>query len=280
MKKLDSVIMGCDKSFDKADLILFGAPFDSTTSNKAGTKYASRYLRMESHSSIESYSPYLDEDLHNLNICDSGDLELPYGNAEKTLEIIEGAVNEIFDANKKPLMIGGEHLLTLAAAKAAQKKYPDLIILHFDAHADCANDILGEKLSHGTVIKRIWEIIGDGKIYQLGIRSGTKEEFLWCEKHTNLYKFNLNMLKSVADKIKDCPVYVTFDVDVMDPSIMPSTGTPEGGGATYKEFIEAAKIIKGLNVIGADFMEYCPQIAENFSAVACGMLREFIIAVS
>lgn len=199
---------------------------------------------------------------------------------KKTLEIIEGAVSEIFDANKKPLMIGGEHLLTLAAAKAAVKKYPDLVILHFDAHADCADDILGENLSHGTVIKRIWEIIGDGRIFQFGIRSGSKKEFLWCEKHTNLNKFNLNMLKSIADCIKNRPVYVTFDVDVMDPSIMPSTGTPEGGGATYKEYIEAVKIIKGLNVIGADFMEYSPQIAESFSAVACGMLREFIIAVS
>lgn len=83
MKKLDSAFLGCDKSFEKADLVLFGAPFDSTTSNKAGTKYASRYLRMESYSSIESYSPYLEKDLHDLNVCDSGDLELPYGNAKK-----------------------------------------------------------------------------------------------------------------------------------------------------------------------------------------------------
>ena len=161
--------LGCDSEYEESKIVLFGAPFDSTTSYRPGTRFASRTMRAESYG-LETFSPYLDLDLEDINIFDGGDLELPFGSVENALKDIEAFTAKIVKDDKIPLMIGGEHLVTLGSVKAVYKKYPDLHVVHFDAHADLRDDYLGAKLSHATVLHRVWDIVGDDKIFQFGIR--------------------------------------------------------------------------------------------------------------
>jgi agmatinase len=239
-------------------------------------------MRAESQYGMESYSPYQEKDLYDLNICDGGDLELPFGNALKAVKTVEKMTAKILRDDKLPLMIGGEHLLTLGGAKAAYEKYPDLCVVHFDAHADVREEILGERLSHGTVMRRIWEFTGDGSIFQFGIRSGMKEEFEFCARHINTVKFTFDGIEKLAGKIKGRPVYFSIDVDVLDPSEMPGTGTPEAGGVSFKELLEAIMTVCKSNVVAADLMEVSPVCDASGRSVtcACKILREFLIALN
>ena len=173
--------LGCEREFEEADTVIFGAPFDSTTSYGPGTRFASRTMRGESYG-LETYSPYQDKDMEEIHVFDGGDLELPFGNTTRVLEDIEACTKRILDAGKRPCMIGGEHLVTLGAARAVVKKYSDLRVIHFDAHTDLREDYLGETLSHATVIRRFYDLVGDGKIHQFGIRSGEREEFYWAKE--------------------------------------------------------------------------------------------------
>ena len=209
--------IGCESDYDNADMVVFGAPFDSTTSYRPGARFGPSAIRHESFG-IETYSPYQDEDLTDYNIFDSGDIELCFGSAEAALSDIEERTHIILDDNKLPLLIGGEHLVTLGAFRAVQKKYPDVHIVHFDAHADLRDDYLGAKLSHACVIRRCYDIIGDDRIHQFCIRSGEREEFRFAEKHTDMHKFNLCGLKETLEKIGNNPVYFTIDLDCIDPA--------------------------------------------------------------
>ena len=226
MNKNIHTFIGCDNEYDESKIVIFGAPFDGTTSYRPGTRFASAAMRNESIG-IETYSPYLDKDLKDYNIFDGGDLEFVFGNPAKNIEIIKEYTASILKDNKIPAMIGGEHLVTLGAVQAVFEKYNDLHIIHFDAHADLRQDYLGEKLSHATVIRRVWEIVGDNKIYQFGIRSGEKNEFLFAKDHTYMNKFDMKTLDEVVKKLKNKPVYITIDLDVLDSSVFPGTGTPE-----------------------------------------------------
>ncbi|MBE6022858.1 MAG: agmatinase [Cellulosilyticum sp.] len=267
--------IGCDASFEEADVILFGAPFDGTTSFRPGTRFAPTAIRPDSYG-LETYSPYLDLDLEDYAIGDIGDVDLPFGNTIKALDMLEETAQTILEANKKPLMIGGEHLVSLPVIKALVKKYPDLCILHFDAHTDLREDYLGEVLSHASVIRRAWDLVGDGRIYQFGIRSGLKAEFEWAASHTSLQKFNTNGLHEVIQALKGKPVYLTIDLDVLDPSIFPGTGTPEPGGITMKELLDALILLKELPLVGADIVELSPHYdaSGTSTAVACKVIRE------
>ena len=270
--------IACDKEYDEAKVVLFGAPFDSTTSFRPGTRFASKTMRSESFG-IETYSPYQDKDLNDLCIYDGGDLELPFGNTERVLEEIESYTAQILKDGKLPVMIGGEHLVTLGAVRAVAKKYPDLHIIHFDAHTDLREDYLGEPLSHATVIRRLWDIVGDNKIYQFGIRSGEKYEFDFAKEHTVMNKFNLNGLDKVVKELQGKPVYFTLDLDVLDPSIFPGTGTPEAGGIFFNELLQAVISMKGLNIVGCDIDELSPIYDQSgvSTAVACKILREILL---
>lgn len=270
--------IACDKEYNEAKVVLFGAPFDSTTSFRPGTRFASKAMRSESFG-IETYSPYQDKDLNDLSVFDGGDLELPFGNTERVLEEIESYTAQILQDGKLPVMIGGEHLVTLGAVRAVAKKYPDLHIIHFDAHTDLREDYLGEPLSHATVIRRLWDIVGDNKIYQFGIRSGEKYEFDFAEEHTVMNKFNLNGLDKVVKELQGKPVYFTLDLDVLDPSIFPGTGTPEAGGIFFNELLQAVLSMKGLNIVGCDIDELSPIYDQSgvSTAVACKILREILL---
>lgn len=271
--------MGCDTCMENSSIIIFGAGFDGTVSYRPGSRFGPQAMRSEFYG-LETYSPALGRDLSDIAVCDSGDLELPFGNVIAALNMIGNTAVNIVRAGKKPFMIGGEHLVTLPAFEAVYKRYPDVCLLHLDAHTDLREEYLGEKMSHSSVVRRIWDIIGDGRIWQLGIRSGLKEEFDWAgEGHTNLRPFDLSAADEAAADLTGKPVYLTIDLDVLDPSIMPGTGTPEPGGVTYRELQKALCSFAGLNIVAADVVELAPNLDSSgvSTAAACKVMREVLL---
>lgn len=275
--------LGCDKEYSEADLVLFGAPFDSTTSFRPGTRFASKTMRGDSFG-LETYSPYQNKDLEEDSaVFDSGDLELCFGDTSRALSQIEEHTEKILADGKRPLMIGGEHLVTLGAVRAAVKKFPDLHVIHFDAHADLRDDYLGATLSHATVLHRVWDLVGDGRIFQFGIRSGDKSEFDWGREHVSTCKFDFSGLAETVDQLADKPVYFTLDLDVLDPSVFPGTGTPEAGGVSFLQLLNAIQTVGRLqNLVGCDVNELSPVYDQSgvSTAVACKVLRELVLAIS
>jgi agmatinase len=278
--KYEHIFIGCKDDYKSSKIVLFGAPFDSTSSYRPGARFASAAIRNESYS-IETYSPYLNADLTDINVFDSGDLELPFGAPQNALTIIENYTQDILSDNKMPIMIGGEHLVTLGAVRACAKKYSDMHIIHFDAHTDLRDNYLGENLSHATVMRRCWDIVGDHKIFQFGIRSGDREEFLWAKNHVSLNKFNFNNLDKAINILSSKPIYLSIDLDVLDPSSFPGTGTPEAGGVSFNELIDAIMKVSKLNIIGADINELAPIYDPSgiSTSLACKLLRELLLNI-
>lgn len=272
--------IGCDNDYENAEMVIFGAPFDSTTSYRPGARFGPSAIRHESYG-IETYSPYQDEDLTDYNVFDSGDIELCFGSAEKALADIEERTEIILGDGKIPLLIGGEHLVTLGAFRAVQRKYPDIHIIDLDAHADLRDDYLGAKLSHACVIRRCHDIIGDGRIHQFCIRSGEREEFRFAEKHTYMHKFRIDGLEETMKKIGNAPIYLTIDLDCLDPAYFCGTGTPEAGGISFNELLSAIETVCKGNIAGADINELAPNLDQSgaSTAIACKITRELILAI-
>ncbi len=271
----------CNAPYETVKTVIFGAPFDSTTSYRPGTRFGSRAIRQESYG-LESYSPYQDRDLLDCAIFDSGDLELSFGSVGAALADIEERAEAILSDEKRPFLLGGEHLVTLGAVRAAVRRWPELHILHFDAHADLRDDYLGAKLSHACVLRRCWELVGDGRIYQYGIRSGDREEFHWGKTHVFTHRFDLNGLSEAINALSSKPVYFTLDLDVLDPSVFPGTGTPEPGGVDFNTLREAVTEVCGqLNVVACDVNELSPHYDQSgaSTAAACKIVREMLLAL-
>lgn len=275
--------IGCESSFEEASIVLYGAPFDSTTSFRPGARFGPSAMRHESFG-LETYSPYQDKDLIDISVFDSGDLELCFGSSEMALSDIQKRAEEILKAGKFPLLLGGEHLVTLGAVRAAAAKYPDLHIIHFDAHADLRDDYLGAKLSHACVLRRCYEIVGDGHIHQFCIRSGEREEFQFASRHTDFHPFTFEGLEETVRELKEkqVSVYFTIDLDCMDPSVFPGTGTPEAGGVSFLELLKAIRTVSQANVVGADVNELAPMLDASgvSTATACKVLRELLLAIA
>ncbi|MGN0505578.1 MAG: agmatinase [Lachnospiraceae bacterium] len=282
LSKNTETFIGCDCGYEEADIVLFGAPFDSTTSFRPGARFGSAAMRHESFG-LETYSPYQDKDLCDYHTFDSGDLELCFGSAELALADIEQRADAILDDGKLPLLIGGEHLVTLGAVRAVCKRYPDLHIIHFDAHADLRDDYLGAKLSHACVMRRSYELLGDYRIHQFCIRSGDRTEFQFAKEHTDLHPFDFSGLCELVQELKKAqkPVYFTIDLDCLDPSVLPGTGTPEAGGVSFLKLLEAIREVCTLNIVGADVNELAPMLDGSgvSTATACKVLRELILAL-
>lgn len=283
MNKNVETFIGCDSEYSEADIVLFGAPFDSTTSFRPGARFGSAAIRHESFG-IETYSPYQDKDLLDKKVFDCGDLELSFGLPEAALSDIEEQSRKILNDGKLPILIGGEHLVTLGSVRAVFEKYPDLQIVHFDAHCDLRDDYLGAKLSHACVLRRCHELVGDGKIHQFCIRSGDRDEFLFAKDHTDMHKFNFDGLAEVCEELRknNTPVYFTIDLDCMDPSLFCGTGTPEAGGVTFTELLNAILTVSKTNIVGADINELAPMLDQSgaSTAVACKVLRELILSIN
>ena len=274
--------LGCDGTYEDSHIVIFGAPFDSTTSYRPGTRFAARTMRAESYG-LETYSPYQDLDLEDARAFDGGDLELPFGDTERALDMIHTYAKNILEGGRLPFLIGGEHLVSLPAIKAAAEKHSELAVIHFDAHTDLRDEYLGNHLSHATVIRRAWDILGDGRIHQFGIRSGERAEWEWARAgHTNLHPFTFAGLSEAVTALKERPVYLTIDLDVLDLSVFPGTGTPEAGGVTFVELLKAAlSVIRGCNVVACDLVELSPPLdpSGTSTATALKLLREMILAL-
>lgn len=270
--------IGCDAPYDEAEIVLFGAPYDSTTSFRPGTRFGCKAIRSEPFG-LETYSPYQDRDLTDISVFDAGDLELVFGNSPRALDQIQEMTAQILEDGKVPCMVGGEHLVTLGAFRAVWEKYPDVHIIHFDAHADLREDYLGERLSHASVLRRCWELVGDGHIYQFGIRSGDREEFNWGKHHVFTNKFDFRWLDDIIVGLGNKPVYFTLDLDVLDPSVFPGTGTPEAGGVTFLQLLEAVRKLENLNIVGFDVNELSPMYDQSgvSTAVAGKVIRELLL---
>ena len=274
--------IGCDAGYEEADIVLYGAPFDSTTSFRPGARFGPAAMRHESFG-LETYSPYQDKDLMDAKVFDSGDLELCFGSSEMALQDIEARAAEILHDSKLPLLLGGEHLVTLGAVRAVAAKYPELEIIHFDAHADLRDDYLGAQLSHACVLRRCHDLLGDGRIHQFCIRSGEREEFRFASAHTDMHKFDFTGLSELVEKLqqKGTPVYLTIDLDCLDPSAFPGTGTPEAGGVSFLQLLEAIRTATKANIVAADVNELAPMLDTSgvSTATACKALRELLLAL-
>lgn len=269
---LDRNFIGSTEDFENSKIIMLGMPFDGTCTNRPGARFAPQQIRVESVG-IEEYSCYFDTNLSDLLFYDAGELELPFGAPREALNIIEKNTDEIYSQNKKILGIGGEHLVTLGTIKGLLKHHSDIAVIQFDAHTDLREQYLDIELTHSGVMLQIAKLIGFENIMQVGIRSGEKQEFELMKKHSTP-AFNPEELK----KFKDKKIFVTIDLDVLDPSIMSGTGTPEAGGFTYKELMNWIVELKKYNIIGADIVELAPDydITKVSTATACKLIREVL----
>ena len=282
LSKNIETFIGCDADYNDARIVLFGAPFDSTTSFRPGTRFAPHAIRSESFG-LETYSPWLDRDLEDISVFDSGDIELCIGSAQKALDQISERTSVILADGKIPFMIGGEHLVTLGAFREVFRKYPDVHIIHFDAHTDLRDQYLDVKLSHACVIRRCHDLTGDGRIHQFGIRSGERPEWQWARAgHTDLHPFSFDGLAETVKGLGNVPVYFTIDLEVMDPSVFPGTGTPEYGGVSFMQLTEAIyTVCNSCNIVALDVNELCPPYDQTgaSTAAACKIIRELLLSL-
>jgi len=286
MMMLDSLVerftgfMGATDNYDEADIVLVGIPMDFTVSFRPGTRMGPQQIRTVSYG-IEEYSVYLNKDLSEKSYYDLGDMNLPFGNVNNSLEIIEQVTRRLLKDKKFPILMGGEHLVTYPIIKAFFEQYPDLLVVHFDAHADLRVDYIGEINSHATVIRKVAELVGPKNVYQFGIRSGTREEFEWARANTNIFiERVIEPLREVIPQFGERPVYVTLDIDVVDPAYAPGTGTPEAGGCSSREMIQAIHELGVTNVVGFDLVEVSPVTdqSERTSLLAAKIIREAILS--
>ncbi|MGO4889111.1 agmatinase [Anaerobacillus sp. MEB173] len=269
-------------SFEESDAVIYGMPMDFTVSFRPGSRFGPARIR-EVSLGLEEYSPYIDKHLEEVNYFDAGDIPLPFGNAARSLDMIEEFVDKLLEAGKFPLGLGGEHLCSWPIFKAMYRKYPDLAIIHIDAHADLREEYEGEPLSHSTPIRKACELIGPSNVYSLGIRSGMREEFQYAnESGMYMAKFEVaEPLKEVLLELKGRPVYVTIDIDVLDPAHAPGTGTAEAGGITSKELLRAITMISNsdLKIVGSDLVEVAPAYdpTEQTQIAASKFVREMLL---
>ncbi len=273
---LDRNWMGENKDYASSNIIMLGMPFDGTVSYRPGSRFAPEQIRLASWG-LEEYSPYFDKHLEDCNFHDAGDLEFPLGNTKASLDLIQKNVEEIYKDGKRVFGIGGEHLVTLPEIKAISKYIDNLAIVHFDAHTDLREEYMGEALSHSAVIQHSGKIVGFENVKQIGIRSGMKEEFELMKKYNTLIH-NYSEL----DSLKNKNIFITVDLDVLDTSIMPGTGTPEVGGLTFNELIGWFKYLSDFNIIGADVVELAPDYDSSgaSTAVATKVIRELLITMA
>ncbi len=272
--------LGANENIDNAKIVLIGIPFDGTSSFRSGSRFAPDSIRLFSDS-IETYSPYFNDDIENINFYDYGNIEVTINNFSVLNSHTQKIIKKLLEKDKKAFVLGGEHLITLPIVEIYKGFYNDLKVIQLDAHTDLRDEYFGEKYSHATVMRRIFDIVGEKNIFQFGIRSGTKDEFNFANKYTNLVKFSLKIEKFL-DKLKNFPIYLTIDLDVFDLSILPGTGNPEPGGVNFKEFIDFLEKIKDLNIVGCDVVELNPEIDKTgaSSILSAEVVREMLIVLN
>lgn len=267
---------------DEASLLLIGAPFDGTSSFLPGSRFGPARIR-EASDGLESYSPLLDRALEEAALADGGDLSLPIGNVPEALERIEAACRDAVLRGLIPVVLGGEHLVSLPAVRACAARYRDLAVIHFDAHADLRHEYLGEHDSHATVMRRVGDVIGSESIFHVGIRSGTQEEINYGRAFSaGLDAELLSGARKAARAFRGRPVYISIDIDVVDPGFAPGTGTPEPGGCTPNDLFRAIYALADLDVVGIDVVEVNPLAEPGITTAILGakVVREAVLTFS
>ena len=278
LKKLKFV--GFESNYPESEIVFIGIPFDGTSSYRAGSRFGPIFLR-EASDSIETYSIVQKKDLLDRRICDAGDMTLPVGNTERALQEIEARISSILRDGKKVFSFGGEHLITLPVLKAFLDSYEDLFLIYIDAHADLRDEYLGERLSHATVLRRVCEILSGENIFHIGTRSGEKSEIEFGEENINFYpSFVLEKLEEVNERIPaSAPVYLSVDLDVLDPSVAPGVGNPEPGGISFNSLLNCICMFGEKNIVGMDIVELSPHYDPSgvSAIVAAKLVREMIL---
>ncbi len=267
-------------SLEDSKVVLLGIPYDGTTSYRAGAKFAPMEIRLNSLIGYEKYSPSLNKDLEDLKLYDAGDIEVSYTSPDVVKEEIKKEIKKYVELNKKLAVLGGEHSISLGVVQALKEKYGEFKIIHFDAHTDLRDEYLGDKYSHACVMRRISEEVGAHNIYQFGIRSGLKGEFDYAKKNMGIISKSFEKLTQIIEANKNEKIYITIDLDVLDPAYMPGTGTPEPDGVTSREFFKAINDLQNLNnIIGFDIVELAPKIdnTQISTATAIKTLREMLL---
>ena len=276
---IEQNFLSATASFEESRIILLGCPYDGSASFRPGARFGPSAIRRASWG-IETFSPYLQKDLARLKIQDMGDLELPLGEKRMALDLIRKGLRQILSHGKFPILLGGDHLITLPVVEELLTLYPGLHIVHIDAHTDLREDYLGESLSHSTVMKRVVDLLGKGRLFQIGIRSGTGEEFKLAKRMKSVVLPDRASLRSLVRHLRNQPVYVSLDLDVIDPSLLPGVGTPEPGGLTFEKLLLLLKELQFLHIIGFDIVELTPDYdpTQVSSVTASVILREMILA--
>jgi agmatinase len=276
---MEQTFVSAKAPFEEGKIVILGCPYDGSASFRPGARFGPSAMRKASWG-IETYSPYFRRDLTQLLIHDMGDLELPLGEKKISFDLIQKALRKILSKNKFPILLGGDHLITLPILEEILQVYPNLHLLQLDAHTDLREDYLGETLSHSTVMRRVVDRLGKGRLFQIGIRSGTEEEFKLAKEMRSIVSSDQRSLRAMVRRLRNRPVYITLDLDLFDPGFLPGVGTPEPGGLTFQEFISLLKVLKSLHVIGFDIVELTPDYdpTQISSVTASVILREMILA--
>ena len=280
-----AIFMGAQKNIDQCKVALLGVPYDGTCCFRPGSRFGPSTVREDSYG-IETYCPQLNLDLEDIKYADLGSLDVPIGDAKLIINNVKNATDILLRNNLKPLFIGGEHSITSGVIQSIITKQPELIMIQLDAHADLRDEWLGSKFSHACSMKRCLEILPSKKIFQIGIRSGTKSEFIDMNNSKRLIKHtsgeNAKYLEEVLKSFKGKPIYLTCDLDWFDPSIMPGTGTPEPGGYFWGDFASIIDVIKSHNLIGADVVELSPKFDNSgiSSVLAAKVIRSLIMLLN
>jgi agmatinase len=272
--------LGAVDGYEAGDWVILGAPLDETTTFSKGTDKGPDAIRRASDC-LEEYCPRLDRSLLDIGLADIGDIPLDVVPFPKNLEFIRNAVSLLVKRQARPLLLGGEHTVTIPAFEALLEVFPDLVLVQIDAHADLRIDYEGSTISHACVVRRIEEQIGPARILQVGIRSGTREEWKWMRENNTLVSMDLSGTKKLQERIKDRPVYLTVDLDILDPSVLPGTGTPEPGGVSYLELDRFIRQLSALNIVAADVVELSPGLDSSgvSAVVASKVIRTMLLSL-
>jgi agmatinase len=257
MRPVSPRFIACHRSLEAARIVLYGIPFEGRVNLRKGADGGPRDLRLASDS-IETYSPFLDRDMEDLPIADIGDCELPDGAAPR--EQLDAARDEIrgwWRPGLIPFMLGGDHTATVPVIEALAPAFPDLRILQLDAHPDLREEFLGERYNYASAMARVMDTVPPERVYQVGIRTGAREEY--ARRRPRFFPafavHPVDAVRTVLPELRGHPLYVTIDVDVLDPAEAPGTGSPEPGGLRVPELIDLVRLLGDCRVIGGDLVE-------------------------
>ncbi len=248
--------IACRASLAGAGIVLFGIPFEGRVNLRRGADHGPRELRLASDS-IETYSPFLGRDLEDLVIADLGDCELGDGTPREQLARAREEIRRFWRPGLRPVMLGGDHTATLAVIEVLAPAIPDLRILQLDAHPDLREEFLGERYNYASAMARVMDVVAPERVFQVGMRTGAREEYQ--RKAPHLFPAHrvkpLEAVRGLLPELQAHPLYVTIDVDVLDPSEAPGTGAPEPCGLTATELVEIVRLLAPCQIVGTDLME-------------------------